>query len=103
MKKINILSAALVCLLFLSSFGLVEYSVIRPKFNLSITDSTKSNQNRNELVGSKSLSEGQPTDQKPEEEESSEKTIVSFTEYFAIAIKTIFLKTISLLISLFIS
>jgi len=54
-------------------------------------------------VGSKSLSEGQPTDQKPEEEESSEKAIVSWTEYFAMAIKTVFLKTVSLLISLFIS
>ena len=103
MKKFNILSAAFVCMLFLSSFGFVEYSVIRPKLNLSITDSTKSNQNRNELVGSKNLSQGQPTDQKPEEEESTEKTIVSFTEYFAIAIKTVFLKVVSLLISLFIS
>ena len=103
MKKINILSAALVCMLFLSSFGFVEYSVISPKFNLSITDSTKSNQNRNELVESKSLSQGQPNDQKPEKEESSEKTIVSWTEYFAMAIKTVFLKTVSLLISLFIS
>jgi hypothetical protein len=103
MKKINILSAALVCMLFLSSFGFVEYSVIRPKFNLSITDSTKSNQNRNELVGSKNLSESQRNDQKPEEEESSEKTIVTWTEYFAMALKTVFLKTVSLLISLFIS
>jgi hypothetical protein len=103
MKKINILSAAFVCLLFLSSFGLVEYSVIHPKFNLSISDSTKSNLNRNELVGSKNLSEGQPNDQKPEKEESTEKTIVSFTEYFAMAIKTLFLKAVSLLISLFIS
>jgi hypothetical protein len=81
----------------------VEYSVIHPKFNLSISDSTKSNLNRNELVGSKNLSEGQPNDQKPEKEESTEKTIVSFTEYFAMAIKTLFLKAISLLISLFIS
>jgi hypothetical protein len=81
----------------------VEYSVIHPKFNLSISDSTKSNLNRNELVGSKNLSEGQPNDQKPEKEESTEKTIVSFTEYFAMAIKTLFLKAVSLLISLFIS
>ena len=103
MKKINILSAAFVCMLFLSSFGLVEYSVIHPKFNLSISDSTKSNLNRNELVGSKNLSESQPNNQKPEEEESTEKTIVSFTEYFAMAIKTVFLKAVSLLISLFIS
>lgn len=103
MKKINILSAALVCMLFLSSFGFVEYSVIGPKFNLSITDSTKSNQNRNELVESKSLSQGQLNDQKPEKEESSKKTIVSWTEYFAMALKTAFLKTVSLLISLFIS
>ncbi len=103
MKKINLLSAALVCMLFLSSFGLVEYSVIHPKFNLSMTDSTKSNQNRNDLVGSKSLSQGQPNDQKQKEEESSEKTIVSWTEYFSMAIKTIFLKAVSLLISLFIS
>jgi hypothetical protein len=77
--------------------------VIHPKFNLSISDSTKSNLNRNELVGSKNLSEGQPNDQKPEKEESTEKTIVSFTEYFAMAIKTLFLKAVSLLISLFIS
>lgn len=103
MKKINLLSAALVCMLFLSSFGLVEYSVIHPKFNLSMTDSTKSNQNRNDLVGSKSLSQGQPNDQKQKEEESSEKTIVSWTEYFSMAIKTIFLKVVSLLITLFIS
>ena len=103
MKKINILSAAFVCMLFLSSFGFVEYSVIHPKFNLSITDSTRSNLNRNELVGSKNLSQGQPNDQKPEEEESTEKTIVSWTEYFAMAIKTVFLKAVSLLISLFIS
>jgi hypothetical protein len=54
-------------------------------------------------VGSKNLSEGQPNDQKPEKEESTEKTIVSFTEYFATAIKTLFLKAVSLLISLFIS
>jgi hypothetical protein len=81
----------------------VEYSVIHPKFNLSISDSTKSNQNRNELVGSKNLSDDQPNDQKPEKEESTEKTIVSFTEYFAMAIKTLFLKAVSLLISLFIS
>jgi hypothetical protein len=103
MKKINILSAAFVCMLFLSSFGLVEYSVIHPKFNLSITDSTRSNLKRNELVGPKNLSQGQPSEQKPEEEESSEKTIVSWTEYFAMAIKTVFLKAVSLLISLFIS
>ena len=103
MKKFKILSAAFVCMLFLSSFGLVEYSVIHPKFNLSITDSTRSNLKRNELVGPKNLSQGQPSEQKPEEEESSEKTIVSWTEYFAMAIKTVFLKAVSLLISLFIS
>jgi hypothetical protein len=54
-------------------------------------------------VGPKNLSQGQPSEQKPEEEESSEKTIVSWTEYFAMAIKTVFLKAVSLLISLFIS
>jgi hypothetical protein len=80
----------------------VEYSVIQPKFNISINDSTKSNQNRNELVGSKNFSQDQSNDPKADKEESSEKTIISWTEYFALAIKTVFLKLFSLLISFFI-
>jgi hypothetical protein len=103
MKKIHVISIAFISLLFLSSFGFVEYSVIQPKFTISIHDSTKSNQNRNELVGSKNFSQDQSNDQKPGEENSSEKTLVSWTEYFAMAIKTVFLKAVSLLIALFIS
>jgi hypothetical protein len=104
MKKVNILSVALVSLLFLSSFGLVEYSVIHPRFNLSITNSTKSNLNRNEWVGkTKKLNDGQPNDQKPKDEESKGETLVSWTEYFALSMKAIFMKAFSLFISLFIS
>jgi hypothetical protein len=102
MKKIHVISIAFISLLFLSSFGFVEYSVIQPKFNISINDSTKSNQNRNELVGSKNFSQDQSNDPKADKEESSEKTIISWTEYFALAIKTVFLKLFSLLISFFI-
>jgi len=102
MKKIHVISMAFIGLLFLSSFGFVEYSVIQPQFNISINDSTKSNQNRNELVGSKSFSQDQSNDQKAEKEDSSGKTLVSWSEYFAIAIKTVFLKLFSLIISFFI-
>jgi hypothetical protein len=102
MKQVNILGLALICLLFLSSFGFVEYSVIQPKFNSIITDSTKTNQNSNDLLGSKSFSQDQPNNQKQENDESSEKTLVSWTEYFALAIKAVFLKLISFIISIFI-
>jgi len=102
MKKIHVISIAFIGLLFLSSFGFVEYSVIQPKFTISINDSTKSNQNRNELVGSKSFIQDQTNDQKSEKEESSEKTLVSWSEYFARAIKTVLIKLFSLLISFFI-
>jgi len=102
MKKIHVISIAFIGLLFLSSFGFVEYSVIQPKFTISINDSTKSNQNRNELVGSKSFIQDQTNDQKSEKEESSEKTLVSWSEYFALAIKTVVIKLFSLLISFFI-
>jgi hypothetical protein len=53
-------------------------------------------------VGSKSFSQDQSNDQKAEKEDSSGKTLVSWSEYFAIAIKTVFLKLFSLLISFFI-
>lgn len=102
MKKVYVISITFISLLFLSSFGFVEYSVIQPKFNISINDTTKTNQNTTEFVRSKNFSKDQPTDQKPDEEESSEKTLVSWTEYFATAIKTVFLKLVSLLISFFI-
>ena len=102
MKKVHVISITLISLLFLSSFGFVEYSVIQPKFNISINDTTKTNQNATELVRSRNFSKDQSTDQKPDEEVSSEKTLVSWTEYFAMAIKTVFLKLVSLLISFFI-
>ena len=101
MKKVHVISITLISLLFLSSFGFVEYSVIQPKFNISINDTTKTNQNTTEFVRSKNFSKDQSTDQKPDVEESSEKTLVSWTEYFAMAIKTVFLKLVSLLISFF--
>jgi hypothetical protein len=53
-------------------------------------------------VGSKSFIQDQTNDQKSEKEESSEKTLISWSEYFALAIKTVVLKLFSLLISFFI-
>ena len=102
MKQVNILGLAFICLLFLSSFGYVEYSVIQPKFDIIITDSTKINQNSHDLLGAKNFSQDQPNNQKQENDESTEKTVVSWTEYFALAIKAVFLKLISLFISFFI-
>ena len=102
MKKLNITGLSLVLLLFMSSFGFVEYSVIQPKFSIGVTDSTKSNQSRNDLISAKKLSQGQSTDPKLDKEESTENNVVSWTEYFAAALKTVFLKLVSLFISLFI-
>lgn len=103
MKKVHVISITFISLLFLSSFGFVEYSAIQPKFNISIIDTTQTNQNTTELVGSNNFNKDQSTDQKPDKEESSEKTLISWTEYFAMAIKTVFLKLVSLFISFFIT
>ena len=74
----------------------------QPKWLQTDASLFQSNQNRNELVGSKSFIQDQTNDQKSEKEESSEKTLVSWSEYFARAIKTVVLKLFSLLISFFI-
>lgn len=102
MKKLNITGLSLVLLLFLSSFGFVEYSVIQPKFNISTTDSTKLYQSRNDLLSAKNLGQGRSNDPKSDKKESTENNVVSWTEYFAVAVKTIFLKLVSLFISFFI-
>jgi hypothetical protein len=102
MKKFNITSLSFILLLFLSSFGFVEYSVIKPKFNISTTDTTKSIQNRQELVSAKNLGQGQSNDQNTNKDESTESAVVSWAQYFALALKTIFLKLVSIFISFFI-
>jgi hypothetical protein len=102
MKNAHIISIAFVSILFLSSFGFVEYSVIQPKFNISVRDSTKSNENKSELVVAKNVSQNQSNDQKVDKDETSEQKLGSWNEYFAKAIKSIFLKSVSLFLAFFI-
>jgi hypothetical protein len=101
MKKIHILSIALISMLFLSSFGFVEYSAIQPKFNINSTDSTKSNQTRNSLIGSKTFSPEKNNDEPQKKEDAAKQNFISWTEYIAIAMKLIFLKVVNLFISIF--
>lgn len=101
MKKVNVLSIALICLLFLSSFGLVEYGVIQPKFNIDITDSTKLSQIKIDLLESKSFDQEQNGSQKQKKEESAEQNVISWSERIAMAMKMLFLKLTKLIISFF--
>ncbi len=84
--KSKIIIFALVSFLFLSSFGLIEYSVFRPKFTISQQDSVQRAQKQSLALQSKNVNaEGSPSEARKEQKDSS----IEWSKYILMGIKAI--------------
>ncbi len=84
--KSKIIIFALVSFLFLSSFGLIEYSVFRPKFTISQQDSVQRAQKQSLALQSKNVNgEGSPSEASKEQKDSS----IEWSKYILMGIKAI--------------
>jgi hypothetical protein len=95
--KSKIIVFALLSFLFLSSFGLIEYSVLRPKFNISQQDSVQRVQRQNSNLQNKSIqSENSPSEERKDQKGSS----IEWSKYILMGMKAILGSIIKLISAL---
>ncbi len=85
--KSKIIVFALLSFLFLSSFGLIEYSVFRPKFHVAQQDSLQRARSQNIPLANKQVgSENTSTEERKEQKDSS----IEWSKYILMGLKAIF-------------
>jgi hypothetical protein len=95
--KSKIIVFALLSFLFLSSFGLIEYSVFRPKFSVSQQDSVQRVQRLNSNIQNKSLqSENSSSEERKDQKGSS----IEWSKYILMGMKAILGSIIKLISAL---
>jgi hypothetical protein len=95
--KSKVLFFALVSFLFLSSFGLIEYSVIRPKFSVTQQDSLQRARNQNITLSNKQISTSNtPSEERKEQKDSS----IEWSKYILMGMKAILGSLIKLISAL---
>ena len=84
--KSKVLVFALLSFLFLSSFGLIEYSVFRPKFSVSQQDSLQRVRKQNITFTNKQIStENTPSEERKDQKDNS----VEWSKYILMGFKAI--------------
>lgn len=84
--KSKVLVFTLLSFLFLSSFGLIEYSVFRPKFSVTQQDSLQRAHNQNIARSNKQIStENTPSEERKEQKGSS----IEWSKYILMGLKAI--------------
>jgi hypothetical protein len=95
--KSKIIVFALLSFLFLSSFGLIEYSVFRPKFSVSQQDSVQRVQRLNSNIQNKSL---QAENSSSEERKDQKGSSIEWSKYILMGMKAILGSIIKLISAL---
>ena len=84
--KSKIIVFALLSFLFLSSFGLIEYSVFSPKFRVTQQDSLQHARDQNIAIANKQVSsENTSTEERKEQKDSS----IEWSTYILMGMKAI--------------